>query len=82
MNLTLETGTTDRTATTTVAQSGDNTIELTYTVQEGDETALLDYVGTGSLSFGVGASILDQNNNPVTDLTLPALAGGALNSCY
>ena len=48
--LTLETGTTDRTASYT-SGTGTSTLTFTYTVQAGDTSADLDYVGTGSLAL-------------------------------
>ena len=52
--LTLETGTTDRTAAATPPGTRHSTLTFTYTVPAGDTSADLDYVGTGSLSAAGG----------------------------
>jgi hypothetical protein len=67
--LTLETGTIDRTANYT-AGSGTKTLTFLYTVQKGDNAADLDYKSTGALEVNVG-SIKDISLN-LADLTLPA----------
>ena len=67
--LTLETGTTDRTASY-VSGSGTNTLTFTYTVQAGDVSADLDYVSTGALALN-GGTIRDAAFNNAS-LTLPA----------
>jgi hypothetical protein len=67
--LTLETGTTDRTADYT-SGSGTSTLTFTYTVQSGDTATDLDYVSTTSLALN-GGSIVDGAANSAS-LTLPA----------
>ncbi len=52
--ITLETGTTDRTINYT-SGSGTATLTFNYTVQSGDESADLDYVATNSLALNSGA---------------------------
>ncbi|CAM1348860.1 Ig-like domain-containing protein [Tenacibaculum halocynthiae] len=73
--ITLETGTTDRTVNYNGTGSGTNTLQFTYTVQAGDVTADLDYVATNSLT--AGTSIQDASGNNAS-LTLPS--PGAANS--
>jgi hypothetical protein len=74
--LTLETGSTDRTINY-VSGSPGTTLTFTYTVQSGDTSADLDYVATSSLSAN-GATIRDAAGNDAT-LTLPApAASGSL----
>ena len=67
--LTLETGTTDRDATYT-GGSGTDTLTFSYTVQSGDTSSDLDYVGTTSLVLN-GGTIRDASNNNA-GLMLPA----------
>ena len=73
--ITLETGTTDRTVNYNGTGSGSNTLLFTYTVQSDDESADLDYLATNSLT--AGTSILDAGGKSAT-LTLPT--PGAANS--
>ena len=73
--ITLETGTTDRTINYNGTGSGTNTLQFNYTVQAGDETNDLDYLATNSLT--AGTSIQDAAGNNAT-LTLPT--PGAANS--
>ena len=73
--ITLETGTTDRTVNYT-SGSGSNTLTFNYTVQAGDLSADLDYVATNSLALNSG-TIRDAAGNNAT-LTLPT--PGAANS--
>ncbi|MBA2672885.1 hypothetical protein, partial [Ramlibacter sp.] len=73
--LTLETGTTDR-AVNYASGSGSNTLTFTYTVQAGDTTADLDYIGTGALALN-GGTIADVAGN---NATLTLAAPGAANS--
>ncbi|MFY0628725.1 MAG: gliding motility-associated C-terminal domain-containing protein [Flavobacteriaceae bacterium] len=73
--LTLETGTTDRTINYNGTGSGTTTLEFTYTVQAGDTSADLDYVATNSLT--AGTSIQDTAGN---DATLTLATPGAANS--
>ena len=69
--LTLETGSTDQTATYS-SGSGTNTLAFSYTVQDGDTSADLNYTATTSLALN-GATIQDSVGNNAA-LTLPALA--------
>ncbi len=73
--ITLETGTTDRTISYNGTGSGTNTLQFAYTVQSGDTSADLDYVATNSLT--AGTSIKDASGNDAI-LTLPT--PGAVNS--
>ncbi|MBI1859841.1 MAG: hypothetical protein HYR96_02855 [Deltaproteobacteria bacterium] len=76
--LTLETGTTDRTAS---YASGSTTTELTftYTIESGDSSSDLDYVATTSLS--AGTSIQDTAGNDATrTLAAPAASGSLGNN--
>ncbi|HEX2554241.1 MAG TPA: Ig-like domain-containing protein [Microvirga sp.] len=66
--LTLETGTVDRVLN--LSSASGSTLTFIYTVQEGDTSADLDYVGTDALSLN-GGSIQDGSGNDA-DLTLPA----------
>jgi large repetitive protein len=70
--LTLETGTTDRVVNYT-SGSGTNILAFTYTVQAGDTSADLDYVGTSSLAVN-GGTIKDAATNNA-NLTLPTPVG-------
>ncbi|MEZ8186859.1 beta strand repeat-containing protein, partial [Shewanella sp. 5S214] len=67
--LTLETGSTDRTINYT-SGSNSSTLTFSYTVQSGDTSADLDYVATNSLMLNSG-TIRDAANNNAT-LTLPS----------
>jgi hypothetical protein len=67
--LTLETGTTDRTISY-ASGSGGSTLTFTYTVQSGDTSADLDYTSTTALALN-GGTIADANSNNAT-LTLPS----------
>ena len=73
--LTLETGTTDRTVNYT-SGSGSGTLTFNYTVQAGDVNADLDYVATTSLTLNGGTIRNAAGNDAI--LTLPA--PGAANS--
>ncbi|AEG09504.1 outer membrane adhesin like proteiin [Shewanella baltica OS183] len=73
--LTLETGTTDRTINY-ASGSNSSTLTFNYTVQSGDTSADLDYVATNSLMLNSG-TIRDAASNNAT-LTLPS--PGAANS--
>jgi hypothetical protein len=67
--LTLETGTIDRTIDYT-SGSGTTALTFNYTVQPGDNSADLDYIGTNALALN-GGTIRDAAlNNAI--LTLPA----------
>ncbi|MDA9555519.1 T9SS type A sorting domain-containing protein [Pelobium sp.] len=73
--LTLETGTTDRTINY-VSGSGTSTLNFSYTVQSGDISSDLDYISTTSLALN-GGTIRDAAGN---DATLTFAAPGAANS--
>ena len=73
--LTLETGSTDRTANYS-SGSGSNTLIFNYTVQLGDVNADLDYVATNSLTLNSG-TVKDASGN---DATLTLATPGAANS--
>ena len=68
--LTLETGTTDRTATF-VSGSGSSTLVFSYSVQAGDTAADLDYVSTVALSLN-GGTIKSSADSSDAFLTLPS----------
>ena len=71
--LTLETGTTDRTINYS-SGSGTSTLTFTYTVQAGDVSSDLDYVTTNSLSLN-GGTINDGAGNAASlTLATPGLA--------
>jgi hypothetical protein len=71
--LSLETGSTDRTATFS-SGSGSSTLTFTYTVQAGDISADLDYNSTTALALA-GASISDAaGNNATLTLASPGAA--------
>ncbi|MEJ6521666.1 putative Ig domain-containing protein, partial [Shewanella bicestrii] len=72
--LTLETGTTDRVAN--CASGTGTSMTCTYTVQAGDNSFDLDYVGTNSLALNSGTIRDAASNNAI--LTLPS--PGAPNS--
>nr|WP_259578709.1 Ig-like domain-containing protein [Shewanella baltica] len=73
--LTLETGTTDRTINY-ASGSNSSTLTFSYTVQSGDTSADLDYVATNSLTLNSGTIRDAASNNAI--LTLPS--PGAANS--
>ncbi|AUC85937.1 hypothetical protein CW731_11835 [Polaribacter sp. ALD11] len=73
--LTLETGTIDRTINYNGTGSGSNTLFFTYTVQAGDESADLDYTAINSLT--AGTSIQDAGGS---NATLTLASPGAANS--
>ncbi|QDZ89175.1 tandem-95 repeat protein [Shewanella decolorationis] len=73
--LTLETGTTDRTINYT-SGSGTSTLTFSYTIQSGDSSNDLDYVATNSLSLN-GGTIRDAATN---NATLTLASPGAANS--
>lgn len=73
--LTLETGTTDRTVNY-ASGSGTTALTFTYTVQAGDISADLDYVATNSLALNSG-TIRDAAAN---DATLTLASPGVANS--
>jgi len=74
--ITLETGTTDRTVDFTSGSPG-TTMTFQYTVQPGDVSADLDYVGTSSLALNGGTVIAtaSPNNNAILDLQVPGVLG-------
>ncbi|XKH39012.1 autotransporter-associated beta strand repeat-containing protein [Azospirillum doebereinerae] len=72
--LTLETGTTDRTINY-AGGSGTGTLTFTYTVQAGDTSADLDYQSISALTLN-GGTIKDAAGNDAT-LTLPATGSGS-----
>jgi hypothetical protein len=76
--LTLETGTTDRTASY-VSGSGSDTLVFNYTVQSGDASADLAYTGTNALALNSG-TIKDAAGNNATLTLPPAAAAGSLSS--
>ncbi|HOY21930.1 MAG TPA: fibronectin type III domain-containing protein, partial [Cellvibrio sp.] len=73
--LTLETGTTDRTINYT-SGSGTSTLSFSYTVQAGDNSSDLDYTSTGALALNSG-TIRDAATN---NATLTLVSPGAANS--
>ncbi|GGM94937.1 putative Ig domain-containing protein [Shewanella xiamenensis] len=73
--LTLETGTTDRTINYANG-SGSSSLTFSYTVQAGDNSSDLDYVATNSLSLN-GGTIRDAATN---NATLTLASPGAANS--
>ncbi|BDA58707.1 putative Ig domain-containing protein [Shewanella xiamenensis] len=73
--LTLETGTTDRTINY-ASGSGSSSLIFSYTVQAGDNNSDLDYVATNSLSLN-GGTIRDAATN---NATLTLASPGAANS--
>ncbi|MGC9079097.1 MAG: beta strand repeat-containing protein, partial [Candidatus Kapaibacteriota bacterium] len=70
----LETGTTDRYATSSTFQSGNTYIDLTYNVHEGDVSSDLNYKATTSLTLTGSATIKDAVGNDA-NLTLPNPGG-------
>jgi hypothetical protein len=73
--LTLETGTTDRTINYNGTGNGTTTVQFVYSVQAGDTSIDLDYLATTSLT--AGTSIQDASGN---DATLTLVSPGAVNS--
>ena len=72
--LTLETGTVDRTAHYS-SGSGTAVLKFTYTVQSGDESADLDYAATGALSLNGGTIQSALGTNAVLTLPTPGASG-------
>ena len=72
--LSLETGTTDRTAAY-VSGSGSNTLTFRYVVQVGDHSSDLDFVSSDSLSLYAGTIQDAASNAAVLTLPNPAAAG-------
>ena len=71
--LTLETGTTDRTLNY-ASGTGTNSLTFTYTVQAGDTTADLDYTSTTALALSGGTIKDAAGNNGVLTLASPGAA--------
>jgi hypothetical protein len=71
--LTLETGTTDRTVNY-ASGSGTTALTFTYTVQAGDISADLDYVATNSLALNSGTIRDAAANNATLTLASPGAA--------
>jgi hypothetical protein len=74
LQLTLETGTTDRTINY-ASGSGTTTLTFNYTVQAGDTSSDLDYVGAGSLALNSGTIQDAATNNATLTLPTPGAAG-------
>nr|WP_258405780.1 putative Ig domain-containing protein [Shewanella mangrovisoli] len=72
--LTLETGSTDRTINYT-SGTGTSTLNFNYTVQAGDISADLDYVATTSLTLNGGTIMDAASNNATLTLASPGAAG-------
>jgi hypothetical protein len=72
--LTLETGTTDRTINY-AGGSGSSTLTFSYTVQAGDISADLDYLGSGALTLNGGTIRDAAGNNAVLTLPTPGATG-------
>ena len=71
--LTLETGTTDRTINY-ASGSGTSSLTFTYTVQAGDTTADLDYISTAALALNSGTVKDAAGNNATLTLASPGAA--------
>nr|WP_321241355.1 Ig-like domain-containing protein [uncultured Tolumonas sp.] len=71
--LQLETGGTDHSASY-VAGSGSNTLIFSYTVQEGDSSADLDYISSSALTLNSGTIQDSLNNNATLTLASPGTA--------
>lgn len=72
--LTLETGTTDRTVNYT-SGSDTSTLTFNYTIQSGDISSDLDYVATNSLTLNGGFIRDAATNNATLTLASPGAAG-------
>ena len=72
--LTLETGTVDRTANYS-SGSGTAVLKFTYTVQSGDESADLDYASAAALSLNGGTIQSALGTDAVLTLPLPGASG-------
>jgi len=72
--ITLETGTTDRTADYT-SGTGTSTLTFQYTVQTGDTFTDLDYVGTSSLVLNSGTITDSFGIDAILDLQIPGSLG-------
>lgn len=71
--LTLETGNTDR-AIDYASGTGSSALTFTYTVQAGDNSADLDYVGTNALALNGGTIADAAGNNATLTLATPGAA--------
>ncbi|RYE20461.1 MAG: T9SS type A sorting domain-containing protein, partial [Sphingobacteriales bacterium] len=71
--LTLETGTTDRTINY-ISGSGTSTLSFSYTVQAGDISSDLDYTSTTALTLNGGTISDGSGNNAVLTLSTPGAA--------
>ena len=79
--LTLETGSTDRTISYNGTGSGTTTLSFAYTVQEGDNSTDLDYVSISSLTLPTGATIKNgAGTNASLTLASPGTTGSLGNS--
>jgi len=72
--LTLETGTVDRTATY-ISGSGTNSLTFRYATQSGDESADLDYTGTNALFLNGGSIKSAAGGDLLLALPAPGAAG-------
>lgn len=72
--LTLETGSTDR-AASYASGSGTDTLTFNYTVQAGDTSFDLDYLGTAALALNGGAIVDAAGNAATLTLASPSAAG-------
>ena len=71
--LTLETGSTDR-VVNYASGSGSSTLTFSYTVQAGDNSADLDYIGTSALALNSGTIRDAASNNATLTLASPGAA--------
>ncbi len=72
--LTLETGTTDRTVSYNSVGSGTSTLQFTYTVQAGDFSSDLDFTTTTALALNSGTIKDAAENNATLTLVTPGTA--------
>nr|WP_260619681.1 Ig-like domain-containing protein [Pseudomonas sp. B11D7D] len=72
--LTLETGSTDRTINY-ASGSGTNTLTFNYTVQAGDSAADLDYISSGALALNGGTIRDAAGNDAILSLAAPGSTG-------
>ncbi|MBB1270818.1 S-layer family protein, partial [Shewanella sp. SR44-3] len=77
--LTLETGTTDRTIDY-ASGSGSSTLTFNYTIQSGDTSSDLDYVATNSLALNSGTIRDAATNNAALTLASPGSANSLGNN--
>ncbi|MFZ5970546.1 MAG: PKD domain-containing protein [Bacteroidota bacterium] len=71
--ITLETGTTDRVVNYS-SGSGSNTLTFNYTVQLGDVSSDLDYIGTNALQLNGGVIERANGNDAILTLATPGAA--------